>query len=117
MIDLARQLWDLLVHVMSTSPAGAWPLVLAMVGSGLITQRVKFWSPMTWPAKSRALFAQLTAFTSALGIVWVLWPTPIGFVAGGCIGICSPVVYAIAVRLIGMRWPWMRDLLSQDVRD
>lgn len=117
MIELARSIWDFAVYVLATSPAGVWPLVLAMIGSGLITQRVKYWSPIEWPAKQRALFAQLTAFTSALGIVWILWPTPLGFVAGGCIGIASPVVYAITVRLIGLRWPWMRDLLSQDVRE
>lgn len=117
MIDFLRACWDLLVHIASTSPAGAWPLLLALVGSALITQRVKFWTPYEWPARSRALCAQAAAFISALAIVLVLWPTRNGIVAGICIGIASPVLYAITVRAIGLRWPWVRDLLSQDVRD
>ena len=38
-------------------------------------------------------------------------------IAGGIIGIASPTLYAITVRLIGKRWPDLRDLLSQDVRE
>lgn len=115
-MDALRAAWDLCVHIMSTSPAGLWPLVLAMVGSALITQRVKFWTPMRWSASNRALCAQATAFCSALGIVIALWPTRHGIIAGACIGVASPTLYAITVRVIGMRWPWVRDLLSQDVR-
>lgn len=117
MIKFVRDVWDLVVHVFATSPAGAWPLLLALIGSALITQRVKFWTPFGWPQQARALCAQATAFVSALGIVLALWPTRTGIVAGICIGIASPVLYAITVRAIGMRWPWVRDLLSQDVRD
>ena len=116
MAAFLRECWDLLVYVIGTSPAGVWPLVLAFVGSALITQRVKFWIPFNWPGRVREALAQATAFWSAVAIVWLLWPTRSGLIAGVCIGIASPVLYAITVRAVGMRWPWLRDLLSQDVR-
>lgn len=114
MLTFLRESWDLLVYVISTSPSGLWPLVLAMIGSGLLTQRVKFYVPQTWPARLRSLAAQGVAFMSALGIVLALWPTPTGLAAGFCIGLASPTVYAITVRVVGRKWPWIRDLLSQD---
>ena len=75
MIEFLKQCWDFAIYMMGTSPAGLWPLFIAWLGSALITQRVKFWSPMEWPAWRRALYAQTTAFCSALLIVWFLWPT------------------------------------------
>lgn len=114
MTAFLRECWDLLVYVVGTSPAGLWPLVLAMVGSGLFTQRVKFYIPPQWPPHLRSLAAQGVAFMTALGIVLALWPTPTGLAAGFCIGLASPTVYAITVRLIGLKWPEVRDILSQD---
>lgn len=114
MTAFLRECWDLLVYVIGTSPAGLWPLVLAMVGSGLFTQRVKFCFPARWPAHLRSLAAQGVAFFTALGIVLALWPTPTGLAAGFCIGLASPTIYAITVRLIGRKWPEIRDILSQD---
>ena len=114
MIELLRNSWDLAVYVISTSPNGLWPLVLALIGSALFTQRVKFYIPACWPARMRTACAQGVAFMTALAIVLALWPTPNGLVAGFCIGLASPTIYAIAVRLIGLRWPAIRDILSQD---
>jgi hypothetical protein len=114
MTEFLRECWDLLVYVVGTSPAGLWPLFLALLGSALFTQHVKFYIPSQWPPKMRSLAAQGVAFMTALGIVLALWPTPNGLAAGFCIGLASPTVYAVAVRLIGLKWPQIRDLLSQD---
>lgn len=114
MTDFIRECWDLMVYVLGTSPNGLWPLVLAMLGSALLTQRVKFYIPERWAPKLRSLCAQGVAFLSALGIVLALWPTPTGLAAGFCIGLASPTTYAVAVRCIGLKWPEIRDILSQD---
>lgn len=117
MIQLLADAWKLLMDVFTSAPLGLWTMLLAFLGSALITQRAKFWLPVSWDPYVRAALTQSIAFWSALGITFLLWPMRIGLIAGGIIGIASPTLYAITVRLIGKRWPDLRDLLSQDVRE
>lgn len=49
-------------------------------------------------------------------MTFVLWPTVYGAFSACITGMAAPTVYAITVRLIGIKWPAIRDLLSQDVR-
>ena len=116
MIALLSDAWALLLRVLESAPLGLWTLVLACCTSALLTQRAKFWLPIRWSKASRLLLTQGIAFWSALAVTWALWPTRPGLIAGCCIGIASPTLYAVTVRLIGLRWPAIRDLLSQDVR-
>lgn len=116
MIQFFIDAWHFLMEVLSTAPLGFWTVLLSFFGSALLTQRAKFWLPIEWTERARALLTQSIAFWSALVITWLLWPTTIGLIAGGCVGIASPTMYAILVRVIGLKWPDLRDLLSQDVR-
>ena len=116
MIELLGSIWDLIVKILATSPAPLRTMTLALIGSALLTQWVKFYFPVEWSAKLRAFLAQNIAFWTSRAIVYLLWPIPEGFVAGACVGIASPTIYAITVRVVGLKWPAIRDLLSGDVR-
>jgi hypothetical protein len=107
---------DTIAHVLSVIPMQAWAMLLGLAASALITQRAKFWIPIEWNPMLRTFLCQTIAFVVAVVVVWLIWPSVVGFVAAVCIGIASPTLYAITVRLIGMRWPALRDLLSQDTR-
>lgn len=117
LFDLLTKAADAIAHALSVIPAQAWAMLLGLLASALITQRAKFWIPLCWDARLRAFVCQAIAFWTAVIVVWLLWPTRAGLIGAGVIGIASPTLYAIAVRLIGKRWPDVRDLLSQDVRD
>jgi len=113
-IQLIRDSWDAVLYVCTTSPAALWPLLLALAGSIVFTQAVKQWIPERWTYRQRRFTAQFVAFLSAVLIVLFTMPTRLVIIAGAIIGVASPVIYFVAVRLIGMKWPFVREWLSQD---
>ena len=117
MIAAFSELWNAILNLIATAPLGLWTLVIAVVLSSLLAQRVKFWLPSCWPKMARTGITQLTAFFSAMFVTWALWPVPIGLFAGAIAGLISPTLYAITVRLIGLKWPDLRDVLSKDDPD
>lgn len=117
MIEFLTSAWNLALAIFNGAPLGMWTLLLAFLGSALLTQRAKFWLPIEWTPRTRAAVSQALAFWTAVAITWALWPVRIGLIAGACVGIASPTLYAVSVRLIGIRWPSLRDVLSQDTRD
>ena len=117
MIEFLTSAWAFVLSVINGAPLGFWTLLLAFLVSALVTQRIKFWLPPEWSQRRRTAVTQGIAFWTALAVTWELWPEPIGLLAGVCVGIASPVLWAILVRLIGIRWPAIRDLLSQDTRE
>ena len=117
MIETVTAAWDALMHVLNTAPMGLWSLLLSLLFSGLVTQWLKFYVPIEWPAPRRAGTVRLLAFFLAVTPMFFMWPTAVGIMCGAIIGVISPVAYAVSVRLIGLKWPAIRDLLSQDVRN
>lgn len=113
MIQLIRDSWDALVHICETSPAALWPLLLALVGSIALTQVAKKLAiPASWSDLSKARTCQLIAVLSGMAITAFLMPTRLVLVAGFVIGLCSPFVYFVLVRVIGLKWPQTREWLS-----
>jgi len=110
-------IWDAFVHIVTNTPEGVWPMILAFLCSVLVTQRVKFYLPLDWHPEWRHLLTQGIAFWAAFIPGVLLWHSLSGLVAIACVGMASPTAYAIVIRLVGMRWPWLREYLSQDVRD
>ncbi len=117
MIDTAKSVYDFLNHVVQTAPTGFWPLIVGLLFSSLLTQHLKFYMPLSWPTRARASFTQAIAFASGLGATYALWRDEYGLFCGAIVGMVSPTLYAITVRLIGLKWPQLRDLLSADVRE
>jgi hypothetical protein len=114
MIDLLRSSWDLLVHMATTSPAGLWPMLLALAGSITFTQIVKkLVVPPTCSDLATKRWCQIVAILSGFCITILVMPTVAAVVAGTIVGAASPFIYYIGVRVIGWKWPATREWLSQ----
>lgn len=105
---------DAIAHVIAVIPMPAWAMILGLLASALVTQRVKFWIPDFGHPMLRTLATQTVAFWIAAIVTWLFWQTWAGAISGACIGIASPTLYAIFVRVIGIKYPGVRDLLSKD---
>lgn len=106
------------------------PEVLAIAAGTLaswgITQRAKFWLPARWSSKARELATQATAFAAGFAAVFALFPAGppldwftqnvMGLVAALIVGLWSPALWNIAMFFVGLRWPLLRERLSQDNR-
>jgi hypothetical protein len=113
-IDLIRSSWDLLVHMATTSPAGLWPMLLALAGSITFTQIVKkLVVPPTCSDLATKRWCQIVAILSGFTITALTMPTAAALVAGTIVGAASPFIYYIGVRVIGLKWPATREWLSQ----
>lgn len=121
---------DMLVRSVA-SLASLPPEVIAMAAGTLaswgITQRTKFWLPARWSSKARELATQTTAFVVGFGTVFALFPSgpPFtwmsqnmpGLVAALIVGLWSPALWNVAMFFAGLRWPGLRERLSQDNRE
>ena len=108
--------WDFLIHVVSTAPIAFWPMIVGFLMSAIGTQWLKFMLKEELNRHLRASLCALMAFVIGFSTTLVLWPTVYGAFAGMITGMAAPTCYAVCVRLIGIKWPAVRDLLSQDVR-
>lgn len=117
MLGAIREAFDLLRHAVETAPFGFWPLVVATLMSWGVTQRAKFWLPEAWSPRLRTLLCQSIAFWTGLLTTLLFWPSKAGAAAGTLVGLWSPLCYAIAVRIVGTKFPHLREAWSQDTRD
>lgn len=113
-----RSAWDLVVHVNDTMPAWLSVVVLAWLISVALTQLVKA-APLHIPDDRRNLLLRAIAAFSAVVTCWALWADTglsprLGFIAGLVVGLWSPLSWAILTRVIGTRWPHLRDALAAD---
>lgn len=108
--------WDFIVHLVQTAPPAFWPMIVGFLMASIGTQWLKFLLHEEMNRNLRASLSALIAFVIGFGTTFVLWPTVYGAFSACITGMAAPTVYAITVRLIGMKWPGIRDLLSQDVR-
>lgn len=117
---MIRSAWDLLVHMTETVPPWLPPVILSWLISVALTQAVKTGSTDI-PAGRRNLILRAVAASSAIAVCWGLWADTglspgVGFVAGLAVGLWSPLSWAILTRVVGKRWPHLRDVLAADGR-
>ena len=117
---MIRSAWDLLVHITETVPPGLPPVILSWLISVAMTQAVKAGS-IDIPSHCRNLILRAVAASSAVAVCWGLWSDTglsacVGFVVGLAVGLWSPLSWAILARVVGKRWPHLRDILAADGR-
>ena len=117
---MIRSAWDLLIHMVETVPPWLPPVLLAWLISVAMTQAVKAGSTDI-PKGRRNLILRAVAASSAIAVCWGLWADTglspgVGFVAGLAVGLWSPLSWAILTRVVGKRWPHLRDVLAADGR-
>lgn len=108
-------LWKLLGFFSTASDARA--IVLAILGGLFFTQWIKFLFPDEWSdaAHKRAVRIASTLLTSAICLV--LWPPGElrWYALGGVsvvLGLGSPTIYWLVMKVTVHRWPWLNDALS-----
>lgn len=116
---MIRSAWDLLVHAATTAPVWVWPMLGAWVIAVGATQAIKqSWLREDLPPKVRHRATQLLAVVFALVASWTLWPAELhwkhGIAVGAAVGLWAPASYALAMKIVGHRWPWLRERLSGD---
>lgn len=117
MIDFLKSVYEFMLHITQSAPPALWAILVGVTFSALLTQKVKMLFPLQWSQRQRATLTQLVAIVSGFGSVWAVWSTTYGALCGAIAGMLAPTVYYVAVRVIGLRWPQIRDLLSADVRE
>lgn len=117
MLATIREGWDIAVHVLQTSPLGFWPLIAGCLVSWGGTQWIKFFLPLSWSARARLGICRLIAFGLGFAVTYVLWPELPGAIAGVIVGVWAPFSYAVAARIVGWKFPALREAWSQDTRE
>lgn len=107
------------------------PEVIAMAAGTFaawgITQRAKFWIPARWSMAARKLTTEVVAFVTGFATVLALFPSGpptswldqnlVGLIAALIVGLWSPALWNIAMFFVGLRWPVLRERLSQENRE
>lgn len=93
-------------------PLLVWAIIIGLVVSWVLTQRVKGYFPKKWRHENRQRAAQLTAFVSGSGMVLLLVPTRIGIAVAIAVGLASPAAWNIVVALIAKRWPEVSEAVT-----
>lgn len=114
-----RSGWDLLMHVVATSPIWFWPMVASVLLTVLVVQFVKkFVLPNAMNSIERHRVTQLVAVVIGMGTSFLLWPVELhwkhGAVVGAIVSFGVPALYPTVVKVIHHRWPWLRERLSGD---
>lgn len=84
-----------------------------------MTQRIKFAIPKKWSRHAREVATQSLAFLFGMVATIAVWPPHRGsdsIVAGLVVGLVSPAAWNIGTLIIGFKWPWLKPVLSQNVR-
>lgn len=108
--------WDFALHVFTTMPAGLRAMLLGWALAITVTQPLKFLLPLRWEPATREMLARIVAFLVACSTVCIAMPTPTGLALGIIVGVWAPFFYWLLLRVLGDRWPRLRDALSGDVR-
>lgn len=124
-MDFAKSVFDFVLYVFSSAPTAMWPVPVGLIFSITATQWLKFFIPFEWTYRQRERAARSIAFWSGLICTWTIWalaePTFKQRVYGGfaalIVGMASPWVWRVSVLVCLRRYPWLRDKLSQDVRE
>ena len=108
--------YDFFLHVLSTMPVAVQAILLGWAVSITITQPLKFAMPLRWRPATRARIARIVAFLTAF-LTCLIWdPVPFGAVLGFMVGVWSPGIYWLGMKIVNRQWPWLSDVMSGDVR-
>ncbi len=126
-MDFWRAIVDFIAYVASLAPPVVWPALLGALFAMAVTEAVKrrYVRRQPWDKQKRDDFLHSFGFWTGFGATWTLWimaePTFKQRVYGGfwavIVGIATPALWGAAVRLVGMRWPTVRDYLSSDTQE
>lgn len=113
------------LSMLENVPRPVWAIVAGILVSWGVTQRVKFLIDPNLARWRRHALVQRLAFLAAAAttlLVWSVHPNGLraswdGVVAAVIVGLCAPLLWWVVIRLVGKRFPELRDRLSQDVRD
>lgn len=105
---------------LASLPPGVIAMAAGTLASWGVTQRAKFLIPARWSPKARELTTQAIAFAAGILATSALFPAGpwmVGAVAGLLVGLWSPALWNIGMFFVGLRWPALRERLSQENRD
>lgn len=108
-------------------------IVAGLLAAWGVTQRVKFLVPSHWSYHAREVATQGLAFIIGSMSTFLIWNSAVAVsedpcgqastqlainaaIAGLIVGLASPAIWNIFTLVVGFKWPWMKDALSQDVR-
>lgn len=112
------EIWTIISGAFNETPAWLGAMLLGWLLSWGATQTLKFFIPVKWEMRTRRELAQGLAFFTAFVTVMVMAPMPLWkTVALACAtGFWSPISFALLMAFIRKRWPYLADILTQDVR-
>lgn len=107
--------WLDLLETYLAHPTAVRALAAGLVTSWLVTQGWKFhpWLSRLTPVAAR-WYTRGIAFVTGFGPVATLWPehgAPRWMLAV-VIGIAAPILYTLALRIVGHWWPWLANAAS-----
>ena len=114
-LDDVLKFLDFLTLLFERAPIRAMASGLA-VSMG-VTQFVKIGIPAYLSTIERQTIARVTAIVLGFLSTWTLLPTREGAVSGLVVGLWAPYMWAAGMRLIGTRYPQLREYLSQDSKE
>lgn len=80
----------------------------------LFTQLLKFLYPRRWRELQRRRAIVATAMVLAGAATYALYPETLGAVEALIVALAAPMSYHYGVRLLALKWPSLRDVLSAD---
>lgn len=112
------EIWTILSAAFTQTPPWVSAVLLAWLLSWGATQSLKFFIPIKWDQHSRREAAQAIAFFSAFVTVMVMMPLKLWATVAlaFAVGFWAPISFALLMAFIRKRWPYLADILSQDVR-
>lgn len=112
------EIWNILSAAFRETPPWLSALLLAWAVSWGCTQALKFFLPIRWDVHTRREMAQLLAFLTAFLTVATLKPLPLAgtLALAFATAFWSPISFALLMAFLRKRWPYLADVLTQDVR-
>lgn len=108
--------WVKYVMEFIATPSAGRAIALALLAGIMLTQLVKFQLPEWLSNKEHARRVRLFSVAVTLAVCYALWPLGEGalvvFIISAVVGISSPTIYWLAVKVLYHFWPWLDNTLS-----
>lgn len=97
-------------------PSVGRAIVLALVAGIMLTQLIKFQLPDWLTDKEHSRRIRLFSCLVTLAVCYALWPNEdtqvTALVISAIVGVSSPTIYWLAVKVLYHYWPWLDSSLS-----
>lgn len=97
-------------------PSVGRAIVMALLAGIMLTQLIKFQLPDWLTDKEHSRRIRLFSCAVTLAVCYALWPAGdtqvVSLVISTVVGISSPTIYWLAVKVLYHFWPWMDTSLS-----